>query len=254
LSGIPFPTMSSQHSRSAGMFDEDDLLPLSAIEHYVFCARQAALILIEGLWQENVDTAEGRNLHERSHAAGAETRAGVRAVRGLRIRSLRLGLSGVADVIEFHLAHSGQEESGSKPACLSSSDRTGRSFLPVPVEYKRGRLRHEKGYDVQLCAQGMCLEEMLGVEVPAGAVYFGQTARRLSVIFDEVLRTQTLTAAQQVHEMVARNETPVVPYQKKCEKCSMLALCMPKTTGGRRSAKRYIDSALQDDETEGPQP
>jgi CRISPR-associated exonuclease Cas4 len=225
------------------MFEEDDLLPISALAHLLFCERRAALIHIEGLWDENLFTAEGRNLHERTHEPALESRGDVRIARGLRLRSLRLGLSGKADVVEFHrLPESEAAASGQGSGLPSRIPLPGVLGLwqPLPVEYKRGRLRREEGYEVQLCAQALCLEEMLGVGVPMGAVFYGQPRKRLEVPLGEELRRQTETAAARLHELIRARNTPPACYEKKCESCSLLTLCMPKTTGGRKSVDRYL--------------
>jgi CRISPR-associated exonuclease Cas4 len=230
------------------MFEDDDLLPISALAHLFFCERRAALIHIEGLWDENRFTAEGRNLHERAHEPALESRGDVRIARGLRLRSLRLGLTGKADVVEFRrLAEAGAAaggESSGLPAGAALPSTQG-SWQPFPVEYKRGRLRREEGYEVQLCAQALCLEEMLGVAVPVGAVFYGQPRKRLEVVFSEELRRETETAAARLHELTRAGKTPVARYEKKCESCSLLSLCMPKTTGGRKSVDRYLGAVFE---------
>ena len=142
------------------MFTEDDLLPISALQHLLFCERQCALIHVEGLWADNVLTVEGTHMHRRSDEGADEKRDGVRIVRALPLRSLRLGLAGRADVVEFHRGE------------------PGAAWAPFPVEYKRGRAKRERCDQVQLCAQALCLEEMLGVEIPAGALFYGQAPPR----------------------------------------------------------------------------
>jgi len=220
------------------VYVEDDLLPLSALEHLVFCERQCALIHIEQLWDENQATMEGRHLHERPHDAGTEARGVVRTSRGLMVRSLRLGLSGKADVVEFHQLPSGSADG------VRLDGATGH-WRPYPVEYKRGKLRHQPSYEVQLCAQALCLEEMLGVAVPVGALFYGKSARRQVIAFDENLRRQTETAAARLHELFAQGETPVAIYvQAKCGECSLLSVCLPKAMVGWVGALKYVDHAL----------
>ncbi|MEM5790240.1 MAG: CRISPR-associated protein Cas4, partial [Syntrophobacteraceae bacterium] len=177
------------------MYHEDDLLPLSALQHLIFCERQCALIHVEQAWEENRLTTEGMLLHERVHEVGAETRAGVRIERGVALRSLKLGLTGKADVVEFH--------------------REGRAWLPFPVEYKRGKPKPDECDLVQLCAQAMCLEEMLCIDVPEGAIFYGQPRRRLEVVFDDGLRNRTAAAAKALHEMIAEGRTPPGRYEKR---------------------------------------
>src|SRR6266542_4457015 len=145
------------------MYAEDDLLPLSALQHLIFCERQCALIHIEQIWADNVLTVEGTFLHERTDSAAMESRASVRIARGLALHSLRLGLSGKADVVEFHRA--GDDRPGTTLPGVS-----GR-WVPVPVEYKRGKPKQDDSDRVQLCAQAVCLEEMLAVSVPSGALF-----------------------------------------------------------------------------------
>ena len=149
---------------------EDALIPLSALQHYLFCPRQCALIHVEQIWAENAATAEGRLLHERADAGGGETRPGVRIARGLALRSFALGVSGKADVVEFHDA------------------RRGERGRPFPVEYKRGKPKSHRADEVQLCAQAICLEEMFDTSIAAGALFYGVTRRRFAVVFDEDLR------------------------------------------------------------------
>lgn len=220
----------------------------------MFCERRAALVHIERLWAENRFTAEGRHLHERAHGRETEVRGNVRIARGLALRSLRLGLSGKADVVEFHLAPADQlpelqldVQSSTKQIVLKG---VAGSWNPFPVEYKRGKQRHENGFEVQLCAQALCLEEMIEVEVPAGAIYYGKSGRRMDVVFDLKLRKETEDAAARLHDLIRSEQTPPALYGKKCEKCSMMAVCLPKTTGSKRSTSRYLARAFQLDEGE----
>lgn len=208
-------------------FAEDDLLPLSALQHLLFCERQCALIHVEGLWAENRLTVEGRHLHDKAHDGPSETRAGVRIARGLALRSLRLGLVGKADVVEFH-----------PPASSGGAAR------PFPVEYKRGKPKRDDSDRVQLCAQGLCLEEMLSVEVPAGALFYGRTRHRLDVALDATLRRRTEEAAARLHELIARGRTPRAVREPKCESCSLLDLCLPDALRPRLSAARFFEHAL----------
>ena len=206
-------------------YPQENLIPLSALQHYIFCPRQCALIHIEQVWTENVFTAEGRLMHERAHEGGSEVRGDVRIDRSLAIRSLRLGLSGIADVVEFHRRPDG-------------------SWLPFPVEYKRGKPKADDCDTVQLCAQAMCLEEMLNVQIPAGALFYGKTRRRLDVVFDDHLRRKTEEAAFSVHQLIESGRTPEPVFSKKCESCSLLGQCLPKTIR-RRSVKRYMARVLE---------
>lgn len=220
------------------MYEEDDLLPISGLQHLLFCERRAALVHTEGLWNENIFTTEGGLMHERVHEVETEVRGDTRIVRGLRLRSLRLGLSGKADMVEFHRV---AEESASRGVRLEGVPGLWR---PVPIEYKRGRLRHEEGYEIQTCAQAMCLEEMLGVEIPSGAIYYGETKRRLQIAFDMNLRKATESAATRLHELLKSDATPKAEFGPKCERCSLVNLCLPKATGGQTSIETYLAKAI----------
>lgn len=209
------------------IYSEDDLIHVSALADFTFCERRTALHFIEMIWDENIFTAEGRILHERVHEDQFEMREGIRIERGIPLKSQRLGLIGKADVVEFYK----KSESN--------------SWLPFPVEYKRGHLRHERSFEVQLCAQALCLEEMLGVDVPAGAIFYGKTRRRMDVAFDDALRKETEETAHRLREFIKAGKTPKAEYSKKCESCSLKELCMPKTLGGGRSARRYLKEMLE---------
>jgi CRISPR-associated exonuclease Cas4 len=218
------------------MYPEDDLIPISALQHLVFCARQCALIHIEQLWSENVFTAQGRGLHEKVHEAEAESRPGVRVVRGLRLRSLELGLVGQADVVEFHADSAGTAVPG----------LPGR-YTVFPVEYKRGKPKADACDEVQLCAQAMCLEEMLGTSIPRGALFYGRPRRRQEVEFTESLRQQTRETAGKLHELLRSGRTPTAAYEKKCESCSLLERCLPQITGIKKNIRHYLAQAGRDE-------
>jgi len=203
------------------MFAEDDLLPLSALQHLLFCERQCALIHVEQLWVENLFTAQGRLMHERVDGGGHERRGNVRTVYAMPLRSLRLGLVGKADVVGFH-----RQESG--------------DWLPFPVEHKRGRPKKANWDKVQLCAQALCLEEVLGIAVPEGALFYGKNRRRLQVVFDAPLRSETEDTAGRLHELVASGRTPPPHYAKICESCSLREICLPKTFGKERQVVQYL--------------
>ncbi|MEW6352086.1 MAG: CRISPR-associated protein Cas4 [Thermodesulfobacteriota bacterium] len=229
------------------MYDEDDLVPLSALQHVVFCARRAALVHIEGAWAESASTVEGSIFHSRAHEVGTEVRSEVRIAHAVRLRSLRLGVTGQADVVEFHRltdTESESEESCNEGLGIPLEGSTG-LWKVYPVEYKVGRRRSERAYEVQLCGQAICLEEMLRVEIPAGAIFYGKTMRRLEVCFDTRLRAETESAAHKLHEMLGQGITPRAEYGKKCDGCSLLSLCMPKVAGGDRSVKSYIERSLR---------
>jgi CRISPR-associated exonuclease Cas4 len=206
---------------------EDDLIMISALQHYIFCPRQCALIHTEQAWAESRLTAEGRIMHEKVHEAGNESRGDVRIARGVPLRSLRLGLVGMADAVEFH--------------------RVSKDFWqPFPVEYKRGKPKPDHSDMIQLCAQAACLEEMMNVEVPKGALYYGRTHRRHDVVFDEALRAELEKTAMAVRELLATGLTPEPVYAKRCENCSLVAECLPKTIARHKSAKRYLSGVIKE--------
>lgn len=230
------------------MFSEDVILPLSALQHLNFCERRAALVHLECMWQDNVFTAEGTVGHERVHSlTKTEVRGDLRIARGLLIRSLQLGLSGKADVVEFHRVevHPGEKAKDSESTSVRLPGVSG-LWRPYPVEYKRGRLRSNKSFEVQVCAQGMCLEEMLNVEIQRGAIFFGETARRLEVEFDTDLRSETITTAFRLHQIMNSGTTPPAKFENKCKKCSLLDVCMPKIAGHRTKAHIYLRRMIRE--------
>lgn len=218
------------------LYDEDDLLPLSALQHLLFCDRQCALIHIEQIWVENLYTAEGRIMHERVDSGHSETRRDVRLSFSLPLRSLRLGLSGKADVVEFHRKQSINEEKPSDSVI----------WRPFPVEHKRGRPKKELWDKVQLCAQAICLEEMLGIEVPNGALFYGKTRRRVDVVFDADLRRKTEETAFRLHELFAGGKTPPPVLKDVCEKCSFLEMCLPYALERPKSVRNYLKNMIGD--------
>lgn len=219
------------------MIPESDLLPLSGLQHLVFCERQCALIHLEQVWRENVLTAQGRLLHERVDSNAGEGRGDLRVVRSVALRSFRLGLSGRTDVVELHRC----EEAGAGAEVPGLEGR----WRPLPVEYKRGKPKWIDCDRVQLCAQALCLEEMLGVGIPAGALFYGRTRRREEVAFDQALRRRTEEAAHRFHELVAAGETPIVYRAPKCRSCSLLDICLPPRRR-RTSVSRYMASAIRE--------
>jgi CRISPR-associated exonuclease Cas4 len=159
-------------------YTQDDLLPLSGIQHFLFCRRQWALIHIERQWQENALTAEGRIMHKRADDPFfTETRNGVITARSVPVASYRLGLSGVCDVVEFTASPDGVK----LPNREGLSTGPLRLYLPAPVEYKRGKEKHDHSDETQLCAQALCLEEMLSVSIPKGYLYYGEIRHRVEI-------------------------------------------------------------------------
>lgn len=209
------------------MVADADLIALSALQHYLFCPRQCALIHVEQVWAENAATAEGRVGHERVHAEGAEVRRGIRTVTGMPLRSDRLGVSGVADVVELRRTEAG-------------------GWQPYPVEHKRGRPKAHRADEVQLCAQAFALEEMFAVSIPEGALFYGQPRRRTVVAFDAALRALTERVAAEARALIAAGRTPRVAYEKKrCDACSLIEICRPRVTGAAGSASAWLADQVQ---------
>jgi CRISPR-associated exonuclease Cas4 len=201
---------------------EEEIVMISAIEHYSYCPRQCGLIHLEQVFDENLFTLRGQRAHARAHAPSCQMEGGVRVERALPVWSDRLGLSGVADVVEFH------------------ADGT-----IYPVEQKLGKRRGNRHDALQLCAQALCLEEMLGIRIPAGALFYGETRHRTDVAFDTELRDTTERAASRLHQLIASGVTPRARREPKCDGCSLIELCMPEPPAGRSSAARYLEQALQ---------
>lgn len=205
------------------MFTEDQLLPLSALQHWLYCPRQCGLIHLEQVWAENKFTAEGQVLHKKAHEGEDESKAGVRITRSMSVRSLVLGISGQCDIVEFH----------------------GDARV-VPVEYKRGKPKSHQADEVQLCAQAMCLEEMLGVTVSTGSLFYGEKKRRTAIQFDAPLRQLVSETAAVLHAMIDSRETPLAEYNsRRCDACSLIDLCQPKALRFKRGAQAWFSANLK---------
>ena len=205
---------------------DDDLLPLSALQHYLFCPRQCALIHVERLWFENKYTAEGKVMHERVDQGGETARGAVRIEYGLRLVCHELGLVGQADVVEFH-----------------RSETIPGTWVPYPVEYKRGKPKKDNSDKVQLCAQALCLEEMYQAEIPEGALFYGKTRRRQVVALSPELRAETAETALKLHTMILDRVTPGPVADVRCESCSFVDFCMPKVCK-RKSVRDYLEKMM----------
>ncbi|MDO4582040.1 MAG: CRISPR-associated protein Cas4 [Bacillota bacterium] len=220
------------------IYAEDEYLQLSGIQHFSFCRRQWALMYIEQQWKDNLRTIEGEILHERAHDEGYfEKRGELLIVRGLPIQSQTLGISGQCDVVEFH----------ADPFGVTLPGREG-LWRPYPVEYKRGVAKVNDADRLQLCAQAMCLEEMLCCEVPEGALYYGKTRRREIVILSGELREAVLSMFAEMHEYHRRGYTPKVKTGSFCRACSLNEVCLPKLCKNT-SAKEYLHRELGGGET-----
>lgn len=218
------------------MFGEEELLPLSGLQHLAFCERRWALIHLERQWEENLFTAEGEVIHEKAHSGDVESRPGALIRRTVPVRSYRLGISGQTDVLEYLPCRAGE-------AGVRLARREG-VWRPYPVEYKRRRDRGGRSpYAVQLCAQAICLEEMLQTEVAEGAIFDAEKHRRVAVAFDSALRAMVEVLAGRMHEIHQSRATPRAEHGRRCESCSMKPVCLPRI-GERTSASRYLRRAL----------
>lgn len=216
-------------------YNEEEYLQLSGIQHFRFCRRQWALIHIENLWAENFRTVDGELMHERAHDSGArERRSSLIITRNLPISSPSLGVSGACDVVEFR----------SSPVGVPLPGEDG-LFQPYPVEYKRGSPREDLANELQLCGQAMCLEDMLCCDIPRGALYFGETRRRVEVEFTPELRQEVRESLAQMHELYRRGHTPKVKPSKVCNACSLKELCLPKLMRCG-SVKSYLQKHMEE--------
>lgn len=216
-------------------FNEEDYLQLSGLQHFAFCRRQWALIHIEMLWRENLRTTEGQLLHEKAHDDSArEVRGDKLTVRGMHVHSAELGVAGQCDVLEFY-----KDENG-----VSLTGYDGR-WRPYPVEYKHGQPKKNAADRLQLCAQAMCLEEMLCCDITEGALYYGQTHRREIVPFTSELREEVRTSLKEMHQLYQKGYTPKVRPTKSCNACSLKELCLPKLMRAR-SVQDYMNTAMEE--------
>ncbi len=216
------------------MFREEDYLMLSGLQHFAFCRRQWALIHIEQQWDENYRTADGRIMHDRAHdGTFREKRRDVIITRAMKVSSAELGISGECDIVEFHKSPDGIH--------LSGLDGT---YQVIPVEYKRGKPKENDCDALQLCAQAMCLEEMLCCEIPQAYLYYGETRRRQSITLDAALRERTAVMIAEMHELFRRQYTPKVKRTKACNACSLKDICLP-VLEKKRSAADYLAEALK---------
>ncbi len=215
------------------MYSDEEFLALSGIQHFAFCRRQWALIHMEQRWQENYLTASGQVVHQRAHDdAMRERRGSLLVVRGLFVQSCELGLSGICDVVEFREDPQGVPLAGEKG-----------TWKPIPVEYKRGKSKVDDCDRLQVCAQAMCLEEMLGCDIGSGFLFYKQTQSREPVLFADDLRKAVRSAADEMHQLFRRGHVPRVRKTKRCAACSLAEECLPSLQ--QRSAREYIEDTLE---------
>lgn len=216
-------------------YKEEDYLQISGLQHFKFCRRQWALIHIENQWAENWRTMDGGIMHERAHDAELKERRGdLLITRDMHVFSSTLGISGACDVVEFRRSETGVALHGQEGL-----------YQPFPVEYKRGSPRADTSNALQLCAQAMCLEEMLCCEIPKGALYYGETRRREVVDLTAALRQEVRDCLSEMHTLYQKGYTPKVKPTKACNACSLKEPCLPKLLRGG-SARAYVQARLEE--------
>jgi CRISPR-associated exonuclease Cas4 len=218
-------------------------VPISGLQHMIYCDRQAALIHVERIWLDNSFTVEGQDLHRRVDSSEFENRPNLRVRRGMALRSDRLGLTGRADLVEFQRAN--EPDSG-----VTLPGEAG-FWSVVPVEYKRGKPKPHDADDVQLCAQAICLEEMFSARIPEGLLFYGRTRRRHVVEFTDDLRARTEDTAAALRYLISAGHTPVRRWERKCRKCSLLPVCLPPRQTRPKSVERYLEDSFAHDPIRG---
>jgi CRISPR-associated exonuclease Cas4 len=211
------------------MDSQDYLIPLSALQHLHFCRRQCALIHIERIWEDNYFTLAGELFHNRVDQVSREKRKGKIQEFGLPLRTIQYGLIGKADSVEFFRNEQGELQK------------------VVPVEYKRGKKKEENWDRIQLCAQALCLEEMLNIRIPTGFLFYGKDRTREEVSFGDELRQQTIDLSRELHILIESGETPPAVITRKCKSCSLYSYCKPGSVGRGKSVSRYISQMIKED-------
>lgn len=218
------------------IYNEENYLMLSGIQHYAFCPRQWALIHIENQWNENYLTTDGRIMHNKAHSGeSTEKRGDLIIFRALKVRSAKLGISGECDIVEFRKSDSGISLSGYEDL-----------WLPYPVEYKRGKSKLDDWDRLQLCAQAVCLEEMLCTKIKDGALFYGEPRRREKVNFTEELRTNLAEVVVAMHGLYKRQHTPKAVKKKACQSCSIKDLCLLRLKEIEKlSVMKYLEAHIE---------
>jgi len=225
------------------IFNDDELLMLSGIQHIAFCERQWALIHIEQQWNDNQHTVEGYHLHEKTDdPLDNDTRYNIITQRAVSLISRTLGLYGRADVIELF-----KTEDENLNNTIRIKGKQG-NWKVVPVEYKRGKPKSDECDKVQLCAQAMCLEEMYNIHLHRGFLYYGKTRRRYEVEFSEFLRSKVIGYSKRMHELFAGYITPLPVYKLHCKSCSLIDICLPKAITGIKCVNEYLKRIVLEDQ------
>ena len=245
LSSTPFARKPPHDPPHRTVLPDDQFIPISALQHWLYCPRQCALIHVEQAWAENKFTAEGRVMHENAHEGADETKSGVRITRGMPVVSQILGLTGQCDVVEFRAAADGDARELSESNIKSQISNIISAARVLPVEYKRGKPKAHRADEVQICAQAMCLEEMLGTTIERGCLYYGEKRRRTDVVFDGELRELVGKTIGEVRQCFASGLTPTAEYDaKRCDACSLIDLCQPHAMRFKKGVAAWFLSSL----------
>lgn len=221
------------------MYADDDLLMLSGIQHYAFCPRQWALAYVDSLWEDNHLTIEGDWLHHKvDNPYAMEYDSGTVILRSVCVKSYNLGFFGIADLLEL----SPLEDEKKKAFYVS---RYPGRWQVLPIEYKHGRAKRNDIDEVQLCTQAMCLEEMYDIEIPRGAFFYGETRRRVSVVFNDTLRNRVKELSNIMHKLFSNGNIPEAKVEKKCRSCSLQNICMSQDLRHASSVKEYLKQLSQ---------
>ena len=221
------------------MYKDEDMLMLSGIQHFMFCPRQWALIHIDQQWEENRLTAEGQLLHINvDNPSYRQKNVETITLRSVAIASKELGLYGVSDAIELHPVIDGQNG-------ISHKSYPG-TWLPFPIEYKRGKPKRTSIDEVQLAAQAMCLEEMYGIQIESGALYYGETKHREVVSIDQELRSLTIKCAKEMHHIFCTGIIPKADKDKQCRSCSLVDICLPNMNSWSKVSS-YLKKCLYEE-------
>jgi len=206
------------------MYFEEDWIPLSALQHYIFCPRQCALNYVEKVWVENYLTAAGRMMHHKTEEYIKESRNDVILEYGVEIASLDQRVFGMADAVEYQYRTRKKEE----------------LLTAIPIEYKRGKAKSDESDTIQLCAQALCLEDMLSLHIEAGFLFYFSNREKIEIGFDCSLRAHTKSCIREVHSLFKTGNVPHANFTQQCKSCSMLDVCFPGSAGRGKSVRRYI--------------
>lgn len=219
-------------------FPDESFIPISALQHFIYCPRRVALVHNERIWSDNRFTAEGNLIHEKAHSGVCEKSSNTRIVRNADIKSNTYGLIGKADVIELKRS---VEPSG----CTFSIPGVEGFWRPYIVEFKRGSAKQTLAYEVQVCAQVLCLEEMWNISIPESYLYYYERRHRTNIYIDSELRRLTVNSIIELRKIILSGILPKAELGKKCIICSLRDSCMPKISGMKDVSRQYVDRLFE---------